>query len=310
MNYTQPEVSFILENGDPKFLPHQGSEDAVGWDVSSSRDVTIPPKTTVQVPIGLQLAGVDKNNFYLHIVDRSSLASGKGGLKVCGGTVDPDYRGFIEVILENKKDVEHNISKYDRIAQIIFPVVVRPKISAVTTITPTKRGTSGFGSTGITWRTNEEPKEIKWNMSEAKYGRSMEQHLNSLSIKPSVPQPPPINKGEEIPHLLNLWLSQNVKPRKAMINICKLIEQRKLYGIGKYGQPLMSEDGRDSLEDARQELADALQYTFKSKLHGDDVSDIRQLANILVQLCDSDGIADHPDDESEISVTENFEDNI
>lgn len=82
---------------------------------------------------------------------------------------------------------------------------------------------------------------------------------------PSVPEPPPIKSGVEVTPLLIEWLSSQTADSSPII---ALIEARRLYGLSKYGQSLMTEDGRDTMEDARQEAADLLQYIYKAKLQG------------------------------------------
>ncbi len=97
----------------------------------------------------------------------------------------------------------------------------------------------------------------------------------------SVPEPPPINKGEVVPTVLINYLqlfsqnfSQNVNNearttfQESMTSLVSLIEQRDNFGRAKYGQPLMSQDGRNGVEDAKQELGDLLQYVMKCKLSG------------------------------------------
>lgn len=56
-----------------------------------------------------------------------------------------------------------------------------------------------------------------------------------------------------------------------------LVRERDAFGRAKYGQPLMSNDGRNGIEDARQELGDLLQYVMKCKLAGQDISDLLSL---------------------------------
>ena len=46
-------------------------------------------------------------------------------------------------------------------------------------------------------------------------------------------------------------------------NLIELVKQRDAFGRAKYGQPLMTNDGRNGLEDARQEMGDLLQYICK-----------------------------------------------
>lgn len=76
----------------------------------------------------------------------------------------------------------------------------------------------------------------------------------------SKPEPAPVNRGVEVTPLLLKWLKDHGYSDK----LVKLIEARRLYGIAKYGQGLMSDDGRDTMEDARQEAADLLQYLTKA----------------------------------------------
>ena len=79
----------------------------------------------------------------------------------------------------------------------------------------------------------------------------------------SVPEPPPINKGVEITPLLLQYLHD------APSHLKDLIEARYRFGLNKYGQPLMSEDGRNTAEDALQEAGDLLQYLFKGYIRKD-----------------------------------------
>lgn len=71
-----------------------------------------------------------------------------------------------------------------------------------------------------------------------------------------------------------------------------LVTQRDAFGRQKYGQPLMSRDGRDSVEDAMQDMGDLLQYLYKSKLNGEDISRVRSIIPILLDLVNSIGIKD------------------
>lgn len=45
--------------------------------------------------------------------------------------------------------------------------------------------------------------------------------------------------------------------------LSELIQQRYEFGMQKYGQPLMSLDGRSGLVDAQEEMGDLVQYVFK-----------------------------------------------
>lgn len=99
------------------------------------------------------------------------------------------------------------------------------------------------------------------------------------SPSPSVPEPPPMPSGVVVPDALVRHLSYHHTNISA--DLIPLILQRSAFGIIKYGQPLMSKDGRDGVEDARQEAGDLLQYAFKVYLSGDKdgLEKIRRLVN-------------------------------
>jgi dUTP pyrophosphatase len=62
--------------------------------------------------------------------------------------VDADYRGEISVPLINHGDVPFTIRRGERIAQMVIAAVVQAELVPVTTLSPTARGSGGFGSTG------------------------------------------------------------------------------------------------------------------------------------------------------------------
>ena len=89
----------------------------------------------------------------------------------------------------------------------------------------------------------------------------------------SIPEPSPVAKGHNVPEALiecinNSNLTDELAPYRE--SLVQLIRQRDEFGRQKYGQPLMSEDGRSGVEDAKQELGDLLQYAFKCKLNGSE----------------------------------------
>jgi dUTP pyrophosphatase len=65
------------------------------------------------------------------------------------GTIDSDYRGEVKVILANLGDESFEIRRGDRIAQIVPAPVQRAAFAEVAALDETKRGTGGFGSTGV-----------------------------------------------------------------------------------------------------------------------------------------------------------------
>lgn len=75
-------------------------------------------------------------------------------------------------------------------------------------------------------------------------------------------QPNPIKKGIEVTPNLLKWLIEC----NASSNLKKIINNRYHFGLKKYGQALMTEDGRDTMIDAIEEAADLLQYLYKAYL--------------------------------------------
>lgn len=65
------------------------------------------------------------------------------------GTIDPDYRGEIGVILINHGQLPYEIKKGDRVAQMSFKRIYRPRFQFVAKLSESLRGIGGFGSTGI-----------------------------------------------------------------------------------------------------------------------------------------------------------------
>lgn len=92
--------------------------------------------------------------------------------------------------------------------------------------------------------------------------------------------------------------------RKRLIHyprLRELVEQREAYGMAKYGQTLLTDDGRDTPTEIVNELLDALAYMMKYCMtHDDDWMD--RLFMRLIVL--SDGITEHLAEESESATIE------
>lgn len=91
-------------------------------------------------------------------------------------------------------------------------------------------------------------------------------------------QPAPINKGQSVTPALLEWL----KDHHASEKVISTIQQRYEFGLNKYGQPLMTQDGRDTFRDAQEEAADLLQYLYKATLQElKDPFNVQELEEIL-----------------------------
>jgi len=147
-------------------LPQRGSIGAAGYDLTSCSEILIPSRGRVLIPTDLSL--VLPNGTYGRIAPRSGLAL-KNGLDVGGGVIDADYRGPVGVVMFNHSDVDYQIRRGDRIAQLIIEKIETPEIQEINKLEDTVRGESGFGSTGtgelIVNSTNNNTKR-KWNEEE------------------------------------------------------------------------------------------------------------------------------------------------
>jgi dUTP pyrophosphatase len=66
------------------------------------------------------------------------------------GTIDPDYRGEVRVIMQNLGPEAVTLERGERIAQLVFARFLAPEIEEVEEVSATGRGEGGFGSTGTT----------------------------------------------------------------------------------------------------------------------------------------------------------------
>lgn len=155
-------------------LPQKGSTHAVGFDLRADLSslaykdfqkqkkmldfkeflnqffIVLPPQEVKVLPTGLKLElGKDME---LDIKSRSGLFSKKGIL--VQGTIDPDYRGEIRIMMMNlgKKGVE--IRHGERLAQGVFRKVYNQdnlfiEVQDESELSLTSRNQKGFGSTGI-----------------------------------------------------------------------------------------------------------------------------------------------------------------
>ncbi|MEO0099186.1 MAG: dUTP diphosphatase [candidate division WOR-3 bacterium] len=128
-------------------LPEYKTPGAVGLDIFAAEEKIIKAKSYGIVGTGIAIElppGVEAQ-----IRPRSGLAAKSGiGVLNSPGTIDPDYRGEIKVILFNIGEKDFLIKKGERIAQIIFSQVLPIEWQEVKRLSLTKRGKKGFGSTG------------------------------------------------------------------------------------------------------------------------------------------------------------------
>ncbi|OJJ09729.1 MULTISPECIES: dUTP diphosphatase [unclassified Roseibium] len=138
-----------LDHGQDLPLPAYQSDLAAGLDLLAAvdDDLTLQPGNRALVPTGLAMSL--PAGFEAQVRPRSGLAA-KNGVTVLNtpGTIDADYRGEVKVILINLGNTAFEISRGDRIAQMVIAPVLQAEIEEVEILSETSRGTGGFGSTG------------------------------------------------------------------------------------------------------------------------------------------------------------------
>lgn len=131
-------------------VPSYESAQAAGMDIRAmiTHEIFLQPGVRFTCPTGIAIELPD--GFECQVRPRSGLAR-KHGVTVLNspGTIDPDYRGEICVILINHGDTAFKIAPFDRIAQLVVAPFVRAELVQVGELTETDRGENGFGSSGV-----------------------------------------------------------------------------------------------------------------------------------------------------------------
>ena len=130
-------------------LPQYETGQAAGLDVRANitESITLGPLERALVPTGLYVELPE--GYEMQVRPRSGLAA-KHGLSLVNspGTVDPDYRGEIKVILVNLSNTPYELKPGERVAQLVVARFTRVEWESVEVLGKTERGAGGFGSTG------------------------------------------------------------------------------------------------------------------------------------------------------------------
>ena len=138
-----------LPHGKDLSTPQYATPGSVGLDLRAAlgQPVTLAPAERALIPTGFALEippGLEGQ-----VRPRSGLAVKKGVTVLNSpGTIDPDYRGEVQVILVNLGAEPVSISPGERIAQLVFAPAVQVKLEEVETLDASARGEGGFGHTG------------------------------------------------------------------------------------------------------------------------------------------------------------------
>lgn len=129
--------------------PRYMTSHAAGMDLHADldEDLVLLPGHRQLIPTGIAISLPE--GFEAQIRPRSGLALRHGiALVNSPGTIDPDYRGEIGVIVINHGNEPFTVSPGERIAQMVFATFARAQLVQVEELDQTLRGEGGFGHTG------------------------------------------------------------------------------------------------------------------------------------------------------------------
>lgn len=131
-------------------LPQYATVHSAGLDLRANleQSMVLKPLERTLVPTGLYIELPE--GYEAQVRPRSGLAA-KHGISIVNtpGTIDPDYRGEVKVILVNLSDMPFTLEPGERIAQMIIARFEHITWNEVESLSVTERGEGGFGHTGV-----------------------------------------------------------------------------------------------------------------------------------------------------------------
>mgnify|MGYP003966595659 FL=1 len=171
----------IIKFSGSSSAPRKGSAMAAGYDLTADKDYSLGPGDRTRIGTGLHLAMPAR--WFGKIEGRSGLAF-NDGIYCFGGVIDSDYRGEIKCLLANTdKNKTFHIKKGDRIAQMVIMPHWNGIFEKVPVLSPTARGSSGFGSPGFKTENGKRQTTIAelWEMPDGRTREQLNQELAGLS---------------------------------------------------------------------------------------------------------------------------------
>ena len=131
-------------------LPKRQTAGSAGYDVRAANPepIVLSPGARAAIPTGLVFS--IPPGYEVQVRPRSGLALKHGIiLPNSPGTIDPDYRGELKVILMNLGEEAFVVRPGDRIAQLIVARFETVEWQEVAELDETSRSSGGFGHTGV-----------------------------------------------------------------------------------------------------------------------------------------------------------------
>ena len=129
-------------------LPTKAHNSDIGWDLVAIREHKVINEDIIMYDTGI--VAIPPKGYYLEILPRSSISKTGWILANSVGTIDPDYRGNLYIVLtrvvKNMPNIELPFCK----CQLVLRKIEKSSLVEVTEdeIDVTERGSGGFGSTG------------------------------------------------------------------------------------------------------------------------------------------------------------------
>jgi dUTP pyrophosphatase len=142
-------VRIEVQRLDPALpMPAYARDGDAGLDLYAAETVTLAPGARAAVGTGIAVAIPPGCAGF--VLPRSGLALRHGlSLVNTPGLIDAGYRGEIRVILINHdREAPVTLTRGDRIAQLVIQRIEPADLIEVDKLSPTSRGSGGFGSTG------------------------------------------------------------------------------------------------------------------------------------------------------------------
>ena len=134
-------------------IPTYATDGSACFDLHANKDMIVGDADTVMEssPISTGLSFEIPLGWQMLIFSRSGVGFKQCVRLVnCVGVIDSDYRGEVMVkLVTDSSEKMFRVKKGDRIAQAQLMPVHRVTFNEVTELSETKRGSGGFGSTGL-----------------------------------------------------------------------------------------------------------------------------------------------------------------
>ena len=126
------------------FAPKREHATDAGLDIMSPVNTFVPAHGSTVIDTGVH---VELPTGTVGLLKSKSGLNVKHGL-VGEGVIDVGYTGSIKVKLYNHSDFAYQITRGDKITQLVVAACYFPDVEIVDSLESTERGDNGFGSTG------------------------------------------------------------------------------------------------------------------------------------------------------------------